>query len=151
METETSSPNRAKAVDVSRDSTISSVSTASPMHKSSLFAQLPLHLMSTPLDLDPTDFHKVATGCDWNGNTEEEEEECVDKAVSGTRLNFNSILSPEAGKTCIDSAQGNTIHCQRNDLFPLRISLHHFFLPSYLFFLSLRRIRQHGTYSKQSS
>jgi hypothetical protein len=106
METESSSPNRAKAVDVSRDSTISSVSTASPAHTSILPGQIPVHVMSTPLVLDPTDFHKVATGGDWNENAEEEDGEHVDKAVSGTRLNFNSLLSPEVGKTTIETVQG---------------------------------------------
>jgi len=106
MEAESSSPNRARAVDVSRDSTISSVSTASPAHISIFPRQIPVHVMSTPLDLDPTDFHKVATGGDWNENAEEEDEEHVDKAVSGTRLNFNSLLSPEVGKTATESVQG---------------------------------------------
>jgi hypothetical protein len=92
-------------VNVSRDSTIISVSTASPAHISILPRQIPIHVISTPLGLDPTDFHKVATGGDWNENTEEEDEEHVDKAVSGTRLNFNSLLSPGVGKTATESVQ----------------------------------------------
>lgn len=106
MEAESSSPNRARAVDISRDSTISSVSTTSPAHNSILPNQIPVHLLSTPLELDPTDFHKVATGGDWNENPEGEAEEHLDKAVSGTRLNFNSLLSPEVGKTTIEDVQG---------------------------------------------
>jgi len=61
---ESNSPNRARTVNISRDSTIISVSTESPTHISILPRQIPIHVISTPLGLDPTDFHKVATGGD---------------------------------------------------------------------------------------
>jgi hypothetical protein len=47
----------------------------------------------------------VATGGYWNENAEEEDEEHVDKDVSGTSLNFYSLLSPRVGKTATENVQ----------------------------------------------
>lgn len=104
LESETCSPGDTKAVDVSRDSTISSISPTSSPHSSQLLYQPPLQNLSTPLDFDPSDFHKVASGGDWNDEIEHDEED-IGKSVSGTRLNFNSLLSPEAGQKIINTPQ----------------------------------------------
>jgi len=98
--------NQAKSVDVSHDSTISSISSASPTPyrqrdrtvRKGVRPRPTMPPLSTPMELDSTGIQKPpGAHLDWNHHRVDLEEKVL-KNVSGTRLNFNSLLSPEVNK-----------------------------------------------------
>jgi serine/threonine protein kinase len=109
-----------KPVDVSHDSTISSITTTSPtpyraQARGGRFApgktgrpRPSMPPLSTPMELDSTDLQKVASGRHLKWDDEkaeaEQEDDGILKEVSGTRLNFNTITSPETGAPIKDKS-----------------------------------------------